>query len=96
MYISLSSLYFEIFIVIQLQNYKILVRQRICFTTYLQAVLLVSILEINGCPGQLAEVAPDKLSLKFLHFKFIAVHVSGWEIYVILHFELTLDFRFYS
>ncbi len=71
-------------------------RQRICFTTYLQAVLLLSILGINGCPGQLAEVAPDKLSLKFLHFKFTAVHVTGWKIHVVLHFELTLDFSFYS
>lgn len=70
-------------------------RQRICFTTYLQAVLLLSILEINGHLGQLADVAQDRLSLKFLHFKFIAVHVTGWEIYIVLHFELTLDFRFY-
>ena len=43
----------------------------------------------------MADVAQDRLSLKFLHFKFIAVHVTGWEIYIVLHFELTLDFRFY-
>ena len=39
--------------------------------------------------------APDKLSLKLLHFKFIAVHITGREIHIVFHFELTLDFRFY-
>lgn len=49
---------------------------------------------INGCLGQHLPVALD--TLKLLRLKFIAVHVTGGEIYIVLHFELTLDFRFYS
>ena len=97
-YISLSSYDLKFVIVIQSQNYKILVRQRICFTTYLQAAqaTITANLRVRRCMGHYMPSAPYKKRLKFLHFEFITVHVTGREIHIIFQFELTLNFRFYS